>query len=96
MVSVNATAVNVSWDMLGINISYYTVVYSRMTKDQIRAQLQRRDGEMSVIFPAPVTSGVISNLNANGIYQFQVFATVIVKGSLLDGERSAPFTLSCK
>ena len=92
----NATAVNVSWDMLSINISYYTVVYSQITKDQIRAELQRHDGEMSVIFPAPVTSGVVTNLNANGIYQFQVFATVVVNGSLLDGERSTPFTLSCK
>ena len=91
---VNATAVNVSWDVLTIprvSIDNYTVVYSPYTKTT-----KRQDTETSVVYPAFATWGVIPSLNTADIYQFQVFASVTVNGTLLDGERSEPVTFSCK
>ena len=84
--SVNATAANISWNVLILDlpIDKYTVVY------------RSNDVEMSVVFPAPATSGVINNLNPADIYHIQVFATVTVNGTLIDGERSTPVNLTCE
>ena len=80
VITVNATAVNVSWDALiisDVDVDNYTVVYS-----------SSQDREINVEFSAPVTSGVITNLSGTDFYQFQVFVTVTVNGRSLDGERS--------
>ena len=80
IVAVNATAANISWNALimsDVTVDYYTVAYSR-------------DGENNAVFPAPATSGVITNLNGAAVYQFRVFATVTVNGSYLEGDRSTP------
>ena len=49
---------------------------------------RRQDGvAMSVVFPPNTTSGVISGLS-RATYQFQVYATVVVDGEAVPGERS--------
>ena len=48
---------------------------------------RRQDGVMSVVFPPNVTSGVISGLS-RASYLFQVYATVVVDGDAVHGERS--------
>ena len=48
---------------------------------------RRQDGVMSVVFLPSATSGVIGGLS-RATYQFQVYATVVVEGELLQGERS--------
>ena len=48
---------------------------------------RRQDGVMSFVFPPNVTSGVIGGLSRAN-YQFQVYATVVVEGEALQGERS--------
>ena len=86
MSSLDSTSVNVSWDVLIIldfPIDKYTVIYSQLSQ-------QQNGKEMSAVFLPPATSGVINDLRITDIYQFQVFATVTVDGSPLDGERSAP------
>ena len=45
---------------------------------------------MSAQFPSTTTSGVIAGLNSTATYQFQVFATVIVGDTSLEGEISSP------
>ena len=67
-----------------MTIDYYTVAYSS------------RDGDNSAVFPAPATSGVITNLNGAAVYQFQAFATVTVNCSYLEGERSTPVNCELK
>ena len=82
MTALDGTSVTISWDVLIIpffSIDYYTVVYS-----------QREDGEISVQFPPPATSGVITDLDSTVIYRFQVFATITVSDRKLEGGRSSP------
>ena len=81
---VNDTSVAVSWNVViipGFSIDYYTLVYSQAS------HFRRQDEEM---FPSPTTSFVITDLKSTDTYQFQVFATVIVDGRILNGERSSP------
>ena len=90
---VNATAVNVSWDLGSpvVCIDYYTVVYSQvMPLHQIN-----QDEEISVTFSADVTFGVVGSLTPGHVYQFQVFASVVeMNGSHLNGYRSAPVSIN--
>ena len=89
MTALNATAVTVSWNALIIpdfSIDHYTVLYSRVESQRHR----RQDGAMSAQFPSTATSGVIAGLDSPATYQFHVFATVIVDGTSLQGERSSP------
>ena len=96
MVALNATAVTVSWNALDIpdfpdfSIDHYTVLYSRVESQRRR----RQDGEMSTQFPSTATSGVIAGLDSPATYQFQVFATGTVDDTLLEGERSSPFSFT--
>ena len=86
--ALNATAVTVSWNALVIpdfSIDHYTVLYSRVESQRRR----RQDGAMSVQFPSSATSGVITGLDSTATYQFQVFATVTVDSTPLQGERSS-------
>ena len=83
--SLNDTSVNVSWNVLvipGHDIDNYTVIYSPLTSKR------QEDGEMMIIVPGSVTSIVITGLNPSFNYQFQVFATIIVGGQTLEGDRS--------
>ena len=86
---VNATAVNVSWDLGSpvVCIDYYTVVYS-----QVMPLHQRNQDEISVTFSPDVTCGVIGSLTPGHVYQFQVFASVV--GTHLNGDRSAPVSVN--
>ena len=87
--ALNATAVTVSWNALVIPdfpIDNYTVLYSRVASQHRR----RQDESMSAQFPSTATSGVIAGLDSTATYQFQVFATVTVDGTPLEGERSSP------
>ena len=89
---VNNTAVNVAWSALIIprlSIDYYTVLYSPVTR-----QIKREDGEMSAVFPPYATVGIITSLNAAVAYQFQVFATVTVNGTVLQGEKNSPINIT--
>ena len=83
--AINSTAVTVSWNVLIVSIGYYTVVYSHVSHNH-----SSQYGEMHAVFNSPATSGVISGLTPGDTYQFQVFATVIVDGRILVGERSTP------
>ena len=88
MTALNATAVTVSWNALvipDVSIDHYTVLYSRVESQRRR----RQDGAMSVQFPSTAMSGVIAGLDSTATYQFQVFATVTVDGTPLQGERSS-------
>ena len=90
---VNATAVNVSWDLGSpvVCIDYYTVVYSQVMPLHQRNQ----DEEISVTFSADVTFGVVGSLTPGHVYQFQVFASVVaMNGSHLNGDRSAPVSIN--
>ena len=86
VVSLNDTSVNVSWDALVIPgpIDSYTVVYSPVSQRH-----KRQEEEEEMVFPGTVTSAVITGLDSSFNYQFQVFATVIVNGQTLQGERSS-------
>ena len=91
--ALNATAVNVSWNALVIpdfSIDHYTVLYSRVESQRRR----RQDGEMSTQFPSTATSGVIAGLDSTATYQFQVFATGTLNGTLLEGETSSHFSFT--
>ena len=80
--SLNDTSVIVLWNALvipGHDIDTYTVIYSPLTS-------KRQEGE--IIVPGSVTSIVITGLDPSFNYQFQVFATVIVGGQTLEGDRS--------
>ena len=83
--ALNDAAVNVSWNVLDIpdfpdfSIDHYTVLYS-----------QQSDGAFSIPFPSYATSGVISGLDSPATYQFQVFATVTVDGTSLEGKSISP------
>ena len=84
--SLNNTSVIVSWDALiipGHPIDSYTVVYSPLSQRR-----KRQEEEKEMVFPGTVTSAVITGLDSSFNYQFQVFATVIVNGETLEGERS--------
>ena len=83
--SFDDTSVTVSWDVFIIPDFpvTYTVVYSQLSEQE--------DEEMSV--EVSDTSTVISALNSDNIYQFEVFATVTVDGTPLQGERSSPVYL---
>ena len=81
-------AVNVSWNTLiipDLSVDLYTVVYSRLFQHHRKED----GGEMSAVFTPPATSGVIAGLDPATDYQFQVFSTVIIDGTPLEGERSA-------
>ena len=87
--ALNATAVTVSWNALVIpdfSIDHYTVLYSRVESQRRR----RQDGTMSTQFPSTATSGVIAGLDSTATYQFQVFATITVDGTPLQGEIGSP------
>ena len=89
MESLTDTSVNVSWDALvipGHPIDNYTVVYSPVSQRRKRQEKEEEEEEM--VFPGTVTSAVITGLDSSVNYQFQVFATVIVNGRILEGERS--------
>ena len=94
--ALNATAVTVSWNALVIpdfpdfSIDHYTVLYSRVESQRRR----RQDEEMSAQFPSTATSGVIAGLDSPATYQFQVFATVTVDGTSLQGEKSDPIRIT--
>ena len=91
--TLNATAVTVSWNALVIpdfSIDHYTVLYSRVETQRRR----RHDGTMSAQFPSTATSGVIAGLMSSATYQFQVFVTGTVNGTLLEGETSTPFSFT--
>ena len=93
LAALNATAVTVSWDALVIpdfSIDHYTVLYSRVESQRRR----RQDEAMSAQFPSTATSGVIAGLESTATYLFQVFATVIVDGTSLEGERSSPISFT--
>ena len=84
--SLNDTSVIVSWNALVIPdypIYTYTVIYSPVSQRRKRHE----ESEM-IIVPGSVTSIVITGLNPSFNYQFQVFATVIVGGETLEGDRS--------
>ena len=87
----NDTSVNVSWDALvipGHTIDSYTVVYGPVSQRRKRQE----EEEEEMVFPGTVTSAVITGLDSSFNYQFQVFATVIVDGQTLEGERSSAVT----
>ena len=87
--SLNDTSVIVLWNALvipGYPIYTYTVIYSPVTS---KSQEER---EMMIIVPGSVTSIVITGLNPSFNYQFQVFATVIIDGQTLEGERNNTVT----
>ena len=89
MTALNVTAVTVSWNALDIpdfSIDHYTVLYSRVESQRHR----RQNGAMSVQFPSTAVSVVIAGVDSTATYQFQVFATVTVDGTPLQGERSSP------
>ena len=94
--ALNATAVTVSWNALvipnfpGFSINHYTVLCSRVESQRHR----RQDGAMSAQFPSTATSGVIAGLDSPATYQFQVFATVTVDGTSLEGNRSDPIRIT--
>ena len=83
--SLNDASVEVSWMEVvipGHDIDTYTVIYSPLTSKS------QDEGEMMIIVPGSVTSIVITGLDPSFNYQFQVFATVIVGGQTLEGDRS--------
>ena len=90
---VDATAVNVSWDLGSsvVCIDYYTVVYSQvMPLDQ-----RNQDGEISVTFLPNITFGVVGSLTPGHVYQFQVFSSVVaMNGTHLNGTRSTPVSVN--
>ena len=82
--SLNDASVEVSWMEVvipGHDINTYTVIYSPLTS-------KRQEEGMMIIVPGSVTSIVITGLDPSFNYQFQVFATVIVGGQTLEGDRS--------
>ena len=84
--SFDDTSAIVSWDVLNIPdfpVTTYTVVYRQVSEQE--------DEETSVIVSE--TSSVISDLNIDNIYQFEVFATVTIDGIPV-GERSSPVYLT--
>ena len=76
------TSVTISWEVLIIPDFpvTYTVAFSRLSEQD--------DEEMSVNVSDTFT--VISALNVENIYQFEVFVTVTVDETALKGERSSP------
>ena len=92
----NDTAVTVLWETLVIQgypnaVENYTVVYSPVSQRH-----RRQSREMSAVFPSTATSGVITGLDPEVTYQFQVFATAIVENTTLVGERSSPVQIEGK
>ena len=87
VISLDDTSAMVSWDALiipGHPIDNYTVVYSPVSQRR-----KRQEEEEEMVFPGTVTSAVITGLDSSFNYQFQVFATVIVNGETLEGNRSS-------
>ena len=83
--SLNDTSLIVSWNVLvipGYPIDNYTVIYSPVSSKR------QEEGEMMIIVPGSVTSIVITGLDPSFNYQFQVFATVILDGQTVNGDRS--------
>ena len=96
MVSLSGTSVMVSWDALiipGHPIDNYTVVYSPVSQQRRKRQ---EEEEEEMVFPGTVTSAVITGLDSSVNYQLQVFATVIVNGETLEGDRSTTATTGNK
>ena len=92
VVPLNDTIVVILWEALVIQgypnaVENYTVVYSPVSQHH---------SEMSVVFPSTATSGVITGLDPEVTYQFQVFATAIVDNTTLVGERSSPVQIKGK
>ena len=94
--ALNVTAVTISWNALVIpdfphfSIDHYTVLYSRVKSQRRR----RQDEALSIQFPSTAMSGVIAGLDSPATYQFQVFATVTVDDTSLEGETSSPFSFT--
>ena len=81
----DTSSVIVSWTEVvipGHDINTYTVIYSPVSSKR------QEEGEIMIIVPGSVTSIVITGLDPSFNYQFQVFATVIVGGQTLEGDRS--------
>ena len=87
VIALDDTSVSVYWNSLIIpdfDIDNYTVVYYQMNSQT------PEDREMTAVFPGSSTSAIITDLDPDLSYQFQVFATVGVAGQSLEGERSFP------
>ena len=88
----NETSVYVSWEDLIIpdfEIDNYTVVYAPVSTTNGSSR-----EEMEAVFPGSASSALIGGLAPEISYQFQVFATVMVEGLSLEGERSQPLLAS--
>ena len=87
VIALDDTSVSVYWNSLIIpdfDIDNYTVVYYQMNSQT------PEDREMTAVFPGSSTSAIITDLDPDLSYRFQVFATVGVAGQSLEGERSFP------
>ena len=96
MIPLNDTIVIILWEALVIQgypnaVENYIVVYSPVSQRH-----RRQSREMSVVFPSTATSGVITGVDPEVTYQFQVFATAIVENTTLVGERSSPVQVKGK
>ena len=86
--SINSTAVEISWNGLiisGTSIDSYVVVYRQMPQNFTIIY-----GKKRAMFNGFTTSGVITDIHAEDMYMFQVFAIITVDGRRLEGERSDP------
>ena len=89
----NETSVYVSWEDLTIpdfEIDNYTVMYAPVLSTSNGSSRE----EMEAEFPGSASSALIGGLAPEISYQFQVFATVMVEGLSLEGERSQPLLAS--
>ena len=66
-------------------ITSYSIRYTIQPNGQRR---KRHEESEMIIVPGSVTSIVITGLDPSFNYQFQVFATVIVDGETVNGDRS--------
>ena len=77
----NSTAVRVTWTPLNLpEVEHYTVHYSIVNSGSIDA----------VMFPASVSSGVVSGLLAGQQYQFSVSVTLSVAGHTYNSTPGTP------
>ena len=82
VVATNTTSVRVSWLAVQLppdgTLTGYTVYYRSLPNTSKR----QSGGYTSQTFPPCTTSGDITNLNPNIVYQFNVVAMVIIMGQL--------------
>ena len=87
VVATNTTSVRVSWLAVqglpqdGI-LTGYTVYYRSLPNTSKR----QSGGYISQTFPPTTTSGDITNLSPNGVYQFSVVAMVTIAGQSYNGD----------